>query len=225
MGYPQIVTRQLKAAGYSASLFNLGIPTAVIGPDFEALGQRYNRTIVGNFIEREVPFVPGTTTMVTIFAGGNEVNTITAALGNGAGGNDPAGFIDQQVAAFASDYTVLLNGIAGRAGGARVIVLNLPNFAGLPYLAGASLAQRQAAQRAAVGMNRAVNALTSRSVIVVDLQCDPRTYQASTYSSDGFHPSDAGYTFIASEIQSAATTSTYPAPRSSCAQMTIVPNP
>jgi len=225
MGYPQILIRQLKGRGFTATLFNLGIPTAVIGQDFELLGQQYNRTIIGNFIERELPFVPGNSTLITIFAGGNEVNTITAALGAGAGGSDPAGFIDRQVAAFASDYATLINGIRGRAGGARIVALNVPNFAGVPYLANASLLQRQAAQRAAVGMNAAVNALTVQNVQVVDLMCDPRTYQPSTYSSDGFHPSDAGYTFIATEIQSAATTSTYPSPRVSCAQMVAVPNP
>ena len=34
----------------------------------------------------------------------------------------------------------------------------------------------------------------------VDLMCDARSYLASTYSSDGFHPSDAGYAFIAGEL-------------------------
>jgi lysophospholipase L1-like esterase len=225
MGYPQIVARQLKSRGFTVSLSNLGIPTAVIGPDFETLGQQYNRTIVGNFIDREMPFVLKDSTLVTLFAGGNEVNTITSALGGGAGGSDPAGYIDRQVTAFANDYATLVSGIRGRASGARLIALNPPNFAGVPYLAGASLAQRQAAQRASVGMAAAVNALTSQGVAVVDLMCDSRTYLSSTYSSDGFHPSDAGYTFIANEIVSAATSSSYPPPRSSCAQNTVVPNP
>ena len=51
MAYPQILTRQSKAGGFTASLFNLGLPTAVIGPDFEALGQRYNRTFGGSSID------------------------------------------------------------------------------------------------------------------------------------------------------------------------------
>jgi lysophospholipase L1-like esterase len=225
MGYPQIVTRQLKARGFAVTLANLGILTAVIGRDFEALGQQYNRTIAGNFIDQELPFVPKPSTLVTMFAGGNEVSTITAALGAGAGGTDPAGYIDRQVTAFANDYATLVSGIRDRAGGARLIALNPPNFAGTPSLAGASLGQRQAAQRASVGMAAAVNALTSQSVTVIDLMCDSRSYLSSTYSSDGFHPSDAGYTFLANEIVTAATTSTYPLPRASCPQNTVVPNP
>ena len=82
--------RQLRAQGFTVSLNNLGIPTDVIGPDFEALGQQLGRTIVGNFIDQEMPFVLSGTTLVTIFAGGNEVNTITAALGGGAGGSRSA---------------------------------------------------------------------------------------------------------------------------------------
>ena len=49
MGYPQVATRQLKAQGFDVSLQNLGLPTAVIGPDFQALGEQYGRVILGNF--------------------------------------------------------------------------------------------------------------------------------------------------------------------------------
>src|SRR6185295_6087520 len=86
MGYVHVTARQLTAQGFSVSLTNLGLPTAVIGRDFETLGQQFNRTIIGNFIDQEMPFIPRNTTVVTIFAGGNEVNAITAALGAGVGG-------------------------------------------------------------------------------------------------------------------------------------------
>jgi lysophospholipase L1-like esterase len=225
-GYPQVATRQLKALGFDVSLSNLGIPTAVIGPDFQVLGQQFNRTILGNFITNEVPLVRTNATLVTIFAGGNEINTITSALGGGAGGSDQAGYIDGQVKAFGTDYTTLLNGIRSRAGAARIIVLNVPNLAGFPFLVQGSLAQRQAAQRAAVGMTKTVvNALASQGVIVIDVMCDSRMYLPSNYSSDGFHPNDAGYAFIAGEIVRAVTAGAYPAPQTDCGFMSIVPNP
>ena len=223
-GYVQDTIRLLRAQGFTVSVRNLGIPTAVIGPDFEALGQLYNHTIVGNFIQQEMPFVQANATLVTVFAGVNEINTVTAALGGGAGGSDPNGYVDAQVKAFAADYTTLVNGLRDRAGTPRFVLLNVPNAAGLPFLAGASLAQRQAAQRAAVGMTRtAVNTLVSSSVSVIDLMCDTRSYLASNYSSDGLHPNDAGYAFIASEMVKAVTSSSYPVPQSTCAAMTIVP--
>jgi len=228
MGYPQVAARQLKALGFDVSLANLGIPTAVIGPDFQAIGQQYrpNSPILANFIAGEVPQLRTNATLVTIFAGGNEINVITAALGGGAGAADPTGYIDAQVKAFGADYSTLLAGIRGRAGAPRIIALNVPNLAGFPFLAQAPLSQRQAAQRAAVGMTKTVvNALVAQNVIVIDVMCDSRMYLPSNYSGDGFHPNDAGYAFIAGEVVRAVTSSAYPAPQNDCSFMSIVPNP
>jgi lysophospholipase L1-like esterase len=224
MGYVPVAVRALKAQGFTVTNLNLGIPTTVIGGDFQALGGKYNRTIIGNMIDNEMSFVLPNSTVVTIFAGVNEINTITAALGGGEGGADPNGFVDAQVKAFGNDYATLVAGIRARAASARLVILNVPNTAGLPFLGGASLAQRQAAQRAAVGMTRnAVNVLVSSTVRVVDLMCDARSYVASNYAGDGLHPNDAGYAFIAAEVVKAITGSSYPAPQSSCSGMSIVP--
>jgi lysophospholipase L1-like esterase len=224
MGYVSVAGRTLRSQNFTVRVDNLGIPTSVISSAFAQLGANYGRTIVGNFIDQEMPFVKSDTTVVTIFAGGNEVNTITAALGGGAGGSDPAGYIDNQVRSLGADYTTLVSGIRSRASQTRMVILNLPNLAGLPFLAGASLAQRQAAQRASVGMTRNVmNPLVSTSIAVVDLMCDSRSYQTGNYSSDGFHPNDSGYAFIGAEVVKAITTGTYPSPQGSCAAMTIVP--
>jgi lysophospholipase L1-like esterase len=224
MGYVPVTARSLKTQGFNVTLLNLGIPTAVIGRDFQTLGQQYNRIIAGNFIDQEMLFVQPNATLVTIFAGINEVNVVTAALGGGAGGSDPNGYMDAQVRAFGADYTTLLAGIRTRAGSPRIVVLNVPNPAGLPYLAGTSLAQRQAGQRIAVAMTRTVvNPLLSSNIVVVDLMCDSRSYIPSNYSSDGLHPNDAGYAYIASEVVKAITSASYPAPQNSCSAMTIVP--
>jgi lysophospholipase L1-like esterase len=224
MGYVPVTVRALTALGFTVTNLNLGIPTTVIGGDFASLGARYGRLIVGTMIDNEMPFVQANATVVTIFAGVNEINVITAALGGGEGGSDPNGYIDAQVRAFGTDYQTLIAGIRTRAGNPRIVILNVPNAAGLPFLAGASLAQRQAAQRAAVGMSRTVvNPLASSSIAVVDLMCDARSYVASNYSGDGLHPNDAGYAFISGEVVKAVTATSYPAPQSSCSGMTIVP--
>jgi len=106
-GYVPVTVRTLTAQGFAVTNRNLGIPTTVIGRDFATLGAQYGRIIVGNMIENEMPFVLPSSTVVTIFAGINEINTITAALGGGAGGIDINGFIDSQVRAFAADYATL----------------------------------------------------------------------------------------------------------------------
>ena len=224
MGYVPVTVRALTAQGFIVNNLNLGIPTTVISGSFGSLGAKYGRTIVGSILENEMPFIQPNATVITVFAGVNEINVITAALGGGEGGSDPNGFIDTQVRAFATDYATLMAGLRSRAATARIVILNVPNSAGLPFLARATLAQRQAAQRAAVGMTRtAVNVLASSSVSIVDLMCDSRSYVASNYAGDGLHPNDAGYAFIAAEVVKAITSSSYPAPQSSCTGMTIVP--
>ncbi len=218
-----VTVRALKARQFTVKLMNLGVGTAVIGRDFEALGMQYGRTILGNFIDGQMPFVLPDSTVTTVFAGVNDVITTVSALGAGAGGGNATAFIDAQIRAFTGDYATLVAGIRTRAPSTRIIVLNVPNVAALPYFAGAPLDQRQAQQRLSVGFTTAsVNGLTSQGITVVDLMCDARSYLPSNYSSD-FHPNNAGYAFISSEIVNAITSSSYPAPRSSCPAMTAVP--
>ena len=222
MGYVAQAARQLRSQGYTVGVANLGIPTAVIGPGFQSLGIQYGRFIAGNFLQQEAPFVPRNANVVTIFAGANDVNVLTAALGGGAGGSDPARFIDDQVERFADDYRALVEAVRARAGDPRIVALNLPNLAALPFLANAPPGQRQAAERASVRMTtRAINPLGTGSVIVVDLMCDPRLYEPASLSSDGFHPNDRGYSIMAAEVIRAVTAATYPTPRSSCPLMTV----
>jgi lysophospholipase L1-like esterase len=222
-GYVQVATRELRSRGFIVNLTNLGIPTAVISRRLQDLGAQHGQTRAGNFIEQEAPFVAPNSTLVTIFTGANDVNTITSALGSGAGGSDPTGYINSQIRAFGDDFAMMLNIIRARVPSARLIALNLPNMGAMPFLASASLQQRQAAQMLSVGITRtAINPRTAEGLLVIDLMCDARAYQTSTYSADGFHPNDTGYAWMAAEVVSAATTG-YRAPSGNCSQMTLVP--
>jgi lysophospholipase L1-like esterase len=220
-GYVQVATKRLQAAGKTVTLLNLGIPGAVLGPDIEAIGNSLSRGIPGNFLEREMPFVARDSTLVTIFAGGNDVNTVAAALDAGLAGADPIGYVNNLTSGFGRDLNSLVTGVKGRAPNARVIVLNLPNLAALPYNAGRPSTQKQAIQAIAVAFSARANAVASQGGLVIDLMCDPRAYIASNYSSDGFHPNDSGYAFIADLVYNAVISGTAAAPRPSCPQMTI----
>jgi lysophospholipase L1-like esterase len=157
-----------------------------------------------------------------VFAGPNDVGAIIDAVESGAGGSDRNGYLDQQIAAFRTDYATLLDGIRARAPSARIVVFNLPNFAGVPLFVTASSSVRQAAQRLSVGITgTVVNPLVGQGISVIDLMCDLRFYQASTFSSDGFHPNDTGYRYLADEVVRAFTSS-YPAPQASCPPMALV---
>ena len=223
MGYVPVIVRQLRAMGSTVTLSNLGIPAAVLSPGFQALGRQYGRDIPVNFIEQEVPFVPRDSSVITIFAGGNDTLTVSAAIGGGAGGNDPVAYADQQIKAFGADFATLLKGIRERAPSARLVVANLPNFAGIPMTAGYAYDRKQLLQKVSVGFStQVINPLASQGISVVDLLCDGRFASASYFSSDGFHPNDAGYAAMAAEMMKAITATSFPAPQSSCSQMTLV---
>jgi len=221
-GYVQIATRELQARSFTVSLSNLGFPAYVLSRRIQDLGSQYGRTMSGNILEQAAPFVFANTTLVTIFAGANDVDTIIAALGGGGGGADQTAYINSQIDAFGQDFATLLGMVRDRAPSARIVVLNLPNMAGMPRHLSAPLQHRRAEQMLSVGINtRVINPKVSSGVLVVDLMCDARSYQGSTYSSDGFHPGDIGYAWMAAEVIAAATTS-YRPPASNCAQTTLV---
>lgn len=223
-GYVQILARQMAEGGRSVSHLNLSLPGSVLSPAVEQLAASIGRpisTLAGNFIERQAPFVPTSTTHVTVFAGGNDANTFAQAARAGRGGSDPNGFVDAQVRQWGNDLVDLVTRIRARAPNARVVALNLPNLAAAPYVASYTADEKRLMQRVAVGLSDQVNSLTSRAVLVVDLMCDPRLLQASSYSSDGFHPSDAGYTIIAEKVLPALRDGAAASPSTACAQRTI----
>jgi lysophospholipase L1-like esterase len=222
-GYVPRVLKALRDSDADMRLTNMGLPGAVMSREVQDIGNAVGIGINNNFLQHEAPFVPPGTTVVTIFAGGNDANTLATALDRGAAqGADPNGYIDRQIAAFAEDYAELIAIVRGRAPGARIYVLNLPNLAGLPFAVSRPTRDRQWLQRLSVGFStQGANALVAQGVTVVDLLCNPRSYQASTYSSDGFHPNDAGYAYLAEETIRAITAGGAP-PAASCPQMTLV---
>ena len=176
-------------------------------------------------LQQEAPFVSRDATLVTIFAGGNDANTIATAIARGessaAGANE---YIDGQVQKFAADYRSLISTVRGRSSSAHLVILNLPNFAGLPFMAKRTATEKRWIERLSVGFSLSgANQFAAQGAAVVDLLCDARSYQASNYSSDGFHPNDAGYAYMAGEVLKASEAGSWPAPASSCTQMTLAP--
>src|SRR5262245_57572980 len=101
-GYVPVATPSLRGRNSTVDLLNLGIPTAVISQRVQSLGQSVGRDIFGNFITDELPFILSSATLVTVFAGGNDTDTIVAAVGAGVGGATSSAYntyIDQQITA------------------------------------------------------------------------------------------------------------------------------
>lgn len=224
-GYVQIINRRLAEGGRKVDFLNLGIPGAVLSPRIQAISQSYGPRVDFNFLDRELPFVSRDSTIVTIFAGGNDTNVVARSVSGASNGN-PRAYVDDQVRQFATEMASLVDGIRARAPQARIVIANLPNFAGAPFTNGYTLDQRRVLQQLSVDFSRVgVNPLASRpNVAVVDLLCEERFYAPSTYSSDGFHPNDAGYAIMADLMLAAIKATSYPAPSGSCGRMSIVPS-
>jgi lysophospholipase L1-like esterase len=222
-GYVQVLTREMRTQSHEVALINLGIPAAVLSPTIYQLARSKGRDVPANFIDHELSFLAPGSTLVTVFGGANDGNALGYALQQGAAGTtDLNTYIDSQIAAFGADYDRLIAGIKSRADKAFITVINVPNLAALPYAAGYPLQERQALQRIAVGFNRHANRQAGNGVVVLDVMCDANAYSSSRISSDGFHPNDAGYAYMAQRllaiVNGAAST-----PAASCSQMTVVP--
>jgi lysophospholipase L1-like esterase len=216
-GYVQIVARRLREANANMSFLNLGIPGAVLSRDIMNIGNSNGRGIPANFIEGEMPFVARDSTLVTVFADANGVNAIGAAL-RSTPSPDRYFYAQTQIQNFARDFAIFVTGINERAPSAKIIILNVPNLARLPYAAGYTAEERNWLRELSTGFTSAINATRSSRVFVVDLMCHAPIYQSSNYSSDGFHPNDAGYRALA-DLVTAAITTTPLTPPTSCSFM------
>lgn len=224
-GYAPLVKRRFQGDGGTVALTNRGVPGAVLSPAMLTLGRDIGRNdIPGTFLEQIAPFIPTTATHISIFAGGNDANVIAQNIRAGRGSGDIRAFIDQQVGQFGTDYADLISRLRARAPNARIVAMNLPNMAAAPYVNSASVTDRSILQRIVVGITDRINAVRTQNVVVVDLMCEPRIYSPSNYSSDGFHPSDAGYAVIADLLYPALRNGSASTPSSSCAQRTLLPS-
>ena len=216
-GYVQIVARRLREANANMSFLNLGIPGAVLSRDIMTIGNGIGRGIPANFMDGQMPFVARDSTIVTVFADANGVNTLGAALRPMAAA-DRAGYAQTQIENFGRDFAAFLTGINDRAPSAKIYVLNMPNLARLPYAASNTADERHWLRELSTGFTAAINATRSSRVVVIDLMCFAPMYQSSFYSSDGFHPNDTGYSMLA-DLVSAALAAAPVAPPASCSFM------
>ena len=66
-GWVQRVVRGMRDSGKTVTVLNLAVPGSVVGPEIENLARQLGRGSIGNFVERQLPFVSRNSTLVTIF--------------------------------------------------------------------------------------------------------------------------------------------------------------
>ena len=218
-GWVQRVVREMRDSGKTVTVLNLAIPGSVVGPEIENLARQLGQGTIGNYVERQLPFVSRSSTLVTVFGGANDVDVVGSAIEQGLGGGNPVGWGTAFATGFGRDLGTIVDGVRAKAPNAKIILLNPPNGAGMPYVADRPRDQLRILQAISVAFSAQANAQASRGVLVVDLMCDPRSYMPSNYSSDGFHPNDGGYAFMAEAVSRAVNSGSLPAPRADCPQM------
>jgi hypothetical protein len=85
-----------------------------------------------------------------------------------------------------------------------------------------SATARQALQALSVAIDTAIDRLTTVGVPVVDLLCNSQSYVATNFSSDGFHPNDAGYALMASLMEPLLVSDTATPLSPNCAQAALM---
>jgi lysophospholipase L1-like esterase len=234
-GYVPLLARRLQTAGDVVTLDDLGISGAVLGPDILATVNAYGSLSSAtpcvppndyptDFLTAELPKVSAASTLVTIFAGGNDTIGLINAVGCGAGGTtllQQVAYLDTQIAAFGSDLAKLVGGIKKTAPKAKIVIANLPNFALIPV----GLQQTAAAQQGLAYLStqldaQVINPLAATGVAVVDLLCNPASYVATNFYTDGFHPNDAGYAVFEAGFYAQISAAAPVAPAATCSYAT-----
>lgn len=199
-----------------------------------------NVCIPGDFITDELPLIPSQQNTVTIFAGGNDTNAIFAHVAVACASCTPAqigAMITSDVTNFGSDYNTLLGAVHAGFPFARIYVANLPNFGLIPrgVCIGAPVnnpppfctandppQNNPGAQflldQISTGIDAGVinGAIAANGIPVIDLECDPASYDPANFYVDGFHPDDAGYALFAAKFATALRNFGAPPPAVSC---------
>lgn len=241
-GYVPVLSGLLSTGANVVTLSDLGISGAVLGPTERTLADTWEPFVFGcapsgpgecapgDFITDELPLIPSQQNTVTIFAGGNDTNAIFAhaavLCSSGCTPGQVQAIIGPDIANFLLDYQTLLVAIHNSFPFARIYAANLPNFGLIPRGKGLG-GQAQALLDVVstnidynnpTGMNpHGINVdLPAHGVPVVDLECDPQSYNPANFSPDGFHPDDAGYLLFASKFAPVIKNYGGPLPQTTC---------
>jgi lysophospholipase L1-like esterase len=198
-----------------------------------------NQCVPGDFIDDELPIIPANQEVVTVFAGGNDTNAILAHVAIACGSCTPTqiqAMITADVTHFGIDFQTLLGAIHATKPLAHIYVANLPNFALIPrgicigadpgnpppFCGPNDPAEGQPGLQAlldaiSTGIDSGViNPAFDLGIPVIDLECDPKSYDPANFYIDGFHPDDAGYAIFGQLMARAIRLGGAPAPAGDC---------
>jgi len=202
-GYVPKLAALLGPSG-TANLIDLGINNSMLGPDLDPIT---GATL--DIVTNELPSVPSNATVVTLFAGINEIDGIAANAGVIAqSGSDPTSYINTQIGKVEADYLNIISQVKAKAPGAKIVAVNLPNrrFSRLQ-----DPPQVQAYEgMISLALDIFIDGLHAPPAVrVADVLCN-----AQFYSNPGkFMKTDADHTLLANVLAATINTSAPPPPQ------------
>ena len=198
-----------------------------------------NVCIPGDFIDDELPIIPANQEVVTVFAGGNDTNAILAHVAIACASCTPdqvKTMVMDDIMSFGADFQTLLLSIHAARPLAHIYAANLPNFALIPrgicigsdpsdpppFCGPNDPAEGQPALQALLDVistnidSAVINTAPALGIPVIDLECNPASYDPANFYIDGFHPDDAGYRIFAKSLAKAIRVGGAPAPQGNC---------
>lgn len=238
-GYVPVLAGSLRTGANQVTLTDLGISGATLGPAERTLGNTYEpfvfgctpsgatACVPGDFLSDELPLLAAPINTVTIFAGGNDTNAIFAHVVVACGGCTPGqigAMITADVTQLGADYATLLGTVHNAFPFARIYVANLPNFGQIPRGVGLGGSAQALLDAISVGIDANVinGAIAAQGIPVIDLECDPQSYNPANFFTDGFHPNDSGYALFASKFATAIKNFGAPPPSGNCGAFSML---
>jgi len=196
-GYVPTLARMLGAA----TLVNLGIDNAVLGPDLLAdfNAAPGNLGVTDDIITRELPLVPANATVVTVFAGLNDIEQIVQFAGAILRqGGDPTAFVNAEMVKYENDRSATLAAVKTKAPAAKIVVANLPNYA---WVSKNKNARAQAIfYSLSAATDTYIHGLAQQGPVVVDLLCTSALYAAAPNQGGVVFFAQANQTLIAQQM-------------------------
>lgn len=175
-GYVYLISDWMKARYTYWTLINRGV-SGYTAPD-----------IVNNTLS---PAVADQPQIVTLWVGGNDVVKSAAVLESTA----------TLAARYRTAYTTILHRLRTETG-AFIVTANIPDISRTPVANGYPSFLKTLAKNDTLALNAVIaEVAAAENVPVVDLYSNPESYNPANFSSDGFHPNNAGYALMAQQYE------------------------
>ena len=175
-GYVYLISDWMKARYTHWSLVNRGV-SGYTAPD-----------IVSNTLS---PAIADQPQIVTLWVGGNDIVKSGAVL-------EPTATL---AARYRTAFTTILHRLRTETG-AFIVTANNPDISRTPVADGYPSFLKTLAKNDTLALNAIIaEVAAAENVPVVDLYSNPESYNPANFSSDGFHPNNAGYALMAQQFE------------------------